>query len=412
MAGKIITIDWPTIAALPSDEYHIKLLSKQQAAVLQALCEYQHWQTRWDNLELSQDELDKFMGDIEFRLMGDETGGFMTVDELIEGICGGLVCAAPKIGAMLATGVTTGFTIDDEGNVTTPDEGGVDVPEDDPTTPEYDEAAAARAGGVIVVTNGIQEILTNMYNWKQAGVITDVQAALRLELLYNYDPNDASAFASYWWNVYANSQGTVPINLAIVQSNFFCKGLTMNSFTEYIYENHAVALEVPVLEKFVQYFPVSQLDVWYQKGVLVPSTAYRSYSCTMNKVEQWTLNFSTAESFTLPISQILKTGHRFLIEAVGSFVDADVPNEVQDFFWKRNTATGVNTFTGFTLSVSGTSPATAAQVPYESSHAYAWTFDKVGDDGGTITKTNDSFTNPNVTGTIILTLTDLGEFAL
>jgi len=70
-------IDWPTIAAMDSEDYELKALNQQQVAILLMLLEYQKWDTRWTNLELSKDELQSYIGDIEIRLMGNE-GSSMT----------------------------------------------------------------------------------------------------------------------------------------------------------------------------------------------------------------------------------------------------------------------------------------------------------------------------------------------
>lgn len=331
-----------------------------------------------------------------------------------EDIAKGMYQAFNWLALQVATGqyANINLSTDEDGVVTPVTDAETETPiEDDPAT-TIDETAAARAGGCKLVTDGMQEVLTRLFTWKGTGTITDQQAADRLVLLYNFDAAKAAILTNYWWTVYNNSSGDVTLNQPIVDSFFYCKGVSINSFAEYVYEQHATAAEIPVLEVFMENFPVEQMTLWYNRGTATPSTDYIPYSCTKNPPESWTLNFALAESFVLPISYTLKAGHRYMIEAVGSFVDADVPNNIQDFFWRRDTSTGVLTFTGFSLNVSGTTNAVANQVPYQSSHAYAWTFDKAGDDGGNITKTNDTYTNPNVTGTIIVTLTDLGEFAL
>lgn len=412
---KAFPLHWDLYSEYNNETNEGKLLTPFQVGILLAAVKPYRWSTRWIGLGITEDELEAQISEIEDRLMRNEATGMPEPIDTYEAIKMGIYDAFNDLAKQVVSGRVTDIVVGSDGTVTDPTTGGGSdgLPEDDPDTPEIDESFAASAGGAKTVTDGLQEILTNMFNWYAAiATVPQAAASTRLQLLYGFPVADADDFAAYWYTVYMNSQGTVTLTQVVLDGFFFCKGVSKQTLSEYVYEQHPVSLEIPVLEQFVQFVPLEQMQSWYERGTLVPSTDYVLYSCTKIGTEQFTLNFALAESFTFPFAGILKGGHRYKITASGSFADADVPNVVQDFFWKHDTSTGVKTFTGFTLSVSGTTNAVASQVPFQASHNYAWIFEKTGDDGGSFTKTNDVFTNPNVVGTITVTLEDLGEFAL
>lgn len=309
-----------------------------------------------------------------------------------------------------------GYEIDEDGEIIIPPDAGEDLPDDDPTTP-IDETQATNAGGAIMVRRGINGIINDIYNLYGADSTADTvldDAIFIISSKYKVDLTAlTTVMTEYWADRAASKVQLQTIDTLTLDSALACRGVSYTTINTVIVAITAVSVEarqnaVAIVNSLIP----EQLDEWYERGKGVPSTAYVLYTCTKIPTEQFTLNMALAESFTVPFAGTFKANHRYLLEAVGSFTDADFPNVVQDFFWKIDTSTGIKTFIGFTLSVSGTNNATAVQVPYQPSHKYAWTFDKTGDDGGSFTKGNDVFniTGAPVVGTLTVTVTDLGEF--
>ena len=379
MAGKIITIDWPTIAALPSDEYHIKLLNKQQAAVLQALCEYQHWETRWDNLELSQDELTRFMGDIEYRLMGDD---FMaTVDDISNGICDGLECAFERIAARYLSGNVGGFSVGDDGEVTSGEAGAgdtVELPEDDPTT-VIDEAEASRAGGMYAIAYGVNAVigLSNTYFGADATAdMTPTDAAALVALQYKIDETLMIAALTDMWAIKGASLGAIAaLSTTDVASSLFCRGLSYQSINRVIL---AVTGGISVASKqataaIVSAITLGQFGDWYEAGVSIPTTLYKEFSCVPSPTE---IIYYTALGVGVYSQTLWKPNHRLLITGENYFTDADA--DTLDMAW-YNDGVGVpqNRIGNWFLSQGGVNyvKPTSNQIPYSSTHKYQFTID-------------------------------------
>lgn len=303
-----------------------------------------------------------------------------------------------------------GICVDEDGNVTI----GGGTP-DDPAT-ELDESLSSRAGGCKAATDGLQEVLNAMHAWYASGTVTDQQAEKRLELLYGFETSLANHFAQYWYTTYQNSSGQVTINEAALDGMFFCKGLTMNTFAEYVYEQHATAAEIVVLEVFITDFPPEQLDVWFARGEIVPSTDYLSYSCTKIQTEEFTLDMSTGNAPAYTTNGVWKAGHRYLIEATGSYEDTDEADLVGDAMYFHETDTGIKTFSSLNFNFSGSvSSPVQANVPFSETHSYAFTVEKAvgsGNSAGIISRDNGAMATPNVTGILAIKVTDLGEFAL
>lgn len=335
-----------------------------------------------------------------------------------EDICEAIECAADKIAKRIVSGKTKDFVVGEDGTVSDPATGtdDVELPEDDPET-DFNETLAAKAGGAKKVVDYLQEILTRMHSWYSTSPNpSDQQAAERLVLIYGLEEAKAQAFATYWYTTYMNSQGTVTLNEATLDGMMFCKGISLKTFSEYIFEAHATPAEQPVLVEFVQALDDSLLAEWYQSGLEVPSTDYIAYSCTKVKDETFPFDMSLANAPQYTTSESWKAGHRFLVKVSGSFVDADVPNVVYDGMYEHNTLTGAKIFKPLNFnSAGGVVQPTQAQVPFEPSHSYQFTVDKAptaASGSCIITADNGSATIPNVTGTLTVTIQDLGEFAL
>lgn len=352
-------------------------------------------------------------GDEWLECVPDGGGGVATKDDIRDG----MYEALNRLAAQIVSGRYTNIQIDDEGGVSDPTEGGVseETPEDDPTTP-LDESLAALCGAAIGVRLGLDAICADMQAWYGVDATADIPEAtaqFRFKTKYDVDDAQASLFVTEWWTVRAASGTVFTTFSSALDAKLFCKGVTKQTILTYIISSFANNIQF-LATLLVNSLNQSQIDSWFEHGQNAPSTAYVAYSCTKIATETFTLNMALAESFTIPFAGVFKGGHRYLVEASGSFTDADFPNKVQDFFWKVDTSSGVKTFIGFTLSISGTVNAIAANVPYQSSHNYAWVFEKTGDNGGSFTKNNDEFniTGAAVVGTLTVSFIDLGEFTI
>src|SRR5574341_41426 len=160
-------LDWEKIDAMDGDEYEFHLLNQRQVAVLLALLEYQKWTTRWINLSVSKSELQKFVGDIELRLMTSEDCG-MSIDyeAWYDANKRAIYDAVNDVAKQIVSGRVANINVDDTGAVTDPtlegdDTGGV---VDDPAT-SFDETKAAIYGGGYELIKNIELLLDKVDNY-------------------------------------------------------------------------------------------------------------------------------------------------------------------------------------------------------------------------------------------------------
>jgi hypothetical protein len=345
----------------------------------------------------------------------------VTQAEMTAAIHDGMYSAINDVAKQIVSGVTSGIVVDEDGNVTVGGAGGSGdesgLPEDDPASP-LNEFVAAKAGASIAVRKGINNLLgllDTLYGVDATADTSEADAAYIISAQFKMDLTALeSAITEYWTDRAASKIQLTTIDTLILDSALFCKGTSKQTINTVIVNTTSVSLEARQnATSFVNALSEDQLSIWYELGTEVPSTAYVQYSCVPIDTEEFIFDFSTANDLTVNLAGIWKANHRYLIEASGTFTDSDNPNIVKDFLWSRNTATGVSTFEGFTLNVSGTDSPTSATVPYESSHTYAFTIDKdAANNGGNITKSNGEFSLPNTAGIITLKITDLGEFSV
>ena len=341
-----------------------------------------------------------------------------------EEICAAIECGFVKLASRIVSGSTGGFVVDEDGNVTIGTGAAAEgLPEDDPETP-LDENASSRAGGAIAVRTGINNLLGELNTYYGVDSVADtpladVQFFIRSRYLCDTALMDA-AIAQYWANRAASVARIVSLTTATLDAALYCKGVSKATINNVIIGTAGAPVEAKIeTVDLVAALLDEQLDAWFAAGVLVPSTAYIAYSCTKVDIEEFTLDMSASNFPQYTTNAIYKASHRTLFEVSGSFVDSDVANTIQDFFYTVNTSTGVKTFLGSQFLIQGgnlTEPS-QAQVPYEPSHIYAVTIDNpsAGSGGGgvmTVGRDNDTFTIPNVTGILTFKITDLGEYTV
>jgi hypothetical protein len=345
-------------------------------------------------------------------------GAFMSIDyeALKAAIKEGNYEAWNDLAKQVVSGRTTDFNVGSDGTVSDPTTGDPtpELPEEDPETP-IDDTLAAKAGGAIFLVDKLQKILNDMHTWFASGTITQQQAEDRLVNLYEFEQAKANVFSLYWYGVYTNSSGAVTLAESTLEGLFFCKGVSLPTLARYIYENHATALEVPVLEVFQENLNQSQLSAWFTEGSATPATDYETYACTKIDTEIITMDMSTGDIVSKTTVGVWKRGHRMLIKISGTYADSDQPDLLGDGMYDIDTVTGVKIFNSIGFNSSGTANPVQAKVPYEPSHVYAFTIDKsaAGSDAvNQFQKNNGAMANPNVTGTLTIEITDLGEYTI
>jgi len=407
-------IDWPTIQAMDAEDYELKPLNQQQVAILLMLLTYQKWTTRWTNLDISDDELQKYIGDIEERLMRNE-GGMATKDDIRDG----MYEALNRLAAQIVSGRYTNIEVSDDGTVSDPSDAAGDestLPEDDPLT-ELNETLAAQNGGAIAVRTGVNQLLADLALYFGSDTTEDMPVAQAQALIaakYKVDIGIMNpAIATYWGFRAAGTTVIAALNTTTLDNNLFCKGVSHQTINNVVLGTVAISIPVKInCTDLMNGLTNEQLSDWFTYGSKVPSTAYITYTCTKIQTEQWVYAMQAA-SVAYSISGVLKANHRYQFEFSGSFTDVDNPNIVQDAFYSHNLTTGIKTYIGFTWSISGITAPTTTQVPFQADHIYSIILDKTGgDNSGTITKLNNFTTPANTVGSISAKMTDMGEYAL
>lgn len=404
--------DWPTVAEMDTDDFEYKILNQQQIAILLAALSPYRWRTRWIDLDISKDELEKLISEIELRLMRDER---MSPDELKQAIRDGMYTMVNDVAKQIVSGVTSGFSIDDDGNVVIG--GGADdpanLPEDDPETP-VDELEAAKTGGCIAIKLGIDEMFTTLNTWYGGDATEDMTVAnAQFYFKTKYDVDDAKAdlAVAEWWEVRSVS-GTTPASIGIVNEALYCEGANKQTVMRFIIDNPSstTLLQTLVADAANE----SQYATWYNRGIEVPSTDYISYPCTPMPEENLILLINGA-SGSISTVNTQKTFHRLLFTVSGKVQHPTTSGRYFDFFYENNV--GVVTYRGgVNISRLGGGINEPAQddVPYSASGVYVFSLDITA--GGGDVDIDKSLVSgfPTVTtiGQFSIKIQDVGQFTI
>lgn len=325
-----------------------------------------------------------------------------------------IIDAQEEIAARFLSGqagnVASGITIGADGTIEVSTEG---APADDPATTAIDEEQAAFMGGAVSLARGFELVLDKIdaYYGATNGTPTtsEQNAQFGIEAYFPCDDTAMNIGISNYYS-YRASNNRILFNTSVTFERYlYCFGANAQGIKRYLVDQSGYdATKLSIVVRILEALSPEFFSDYYDAGVLVPSTDYIQAPCHKNDVEEWTQNWASADSFSYSFTQTWKANHRFLLEIEGSYADADEPNVVHDGLWKINTSTGVKTFIGFTLSVSGTTNVTALQAPYRSDHKYAVTIEKTGDNIGSWSVQNDTAAIPNVVGTTTFRFTDLG----
>lgn len=310
---------------------------------------------------------------------------------------------------------------DGEGVVTQPTgDATEDLPEDDPLT-QINEESSAKMGGAIAVRQGLRVFFDKIDTAYGSTNGTPTNTAAYTQFLINsyFQTNDANmdlAIDDYYTYRMTNNKHQFTPTSAF-DYYLYCKGANLQTFTRWILDisGYAIAKQ----EQMIRLAEALADEFWtdyFAYGMETPSSLYVEAPCTPAAVEEFTLDMSTSNNVQYTTNAVYKAGHRLLMEVSGSFVDSDVPDEIQDYFYAVTISTGAKLFrpVSFAINGAGITEPVQAQVPYQPSHSYAITLDIPTTSSGTIIfgRDNDAFDVPNVTGILTFKITDLGEWVI
>lgn len=409
---KGILVDWPTIAEMDAEYYALKPLNEQQVSILLALLEYQKWPTRWTNLDMSEKELGLYIADIEQRLMRDEECNMATKDDIRDG----MYEAMNRLAAQIVSGRYTDIVVGSDGTVSDPTSGDGIEPnpiEDDPDT-VIDETLASRAGGVINTRLWIQRILNDMAAWHFASVPI-IAVPSRLATLYGFDPVLIDEWVDYYWNVDATPDTVITL-LNTLDSEFFCRGLSSETFANYALNKHVITTDRETLFKLAPQLTQELLNKWYETGTDTMATDYLAYSCVKIPSYEFTLQIGV----TLNDPVVLKANHRYEVIASGHMLDS-ADGDIQDA-WFRKTTAGLPVFSNsdFNIQIGGASKTdpTTFEVTYDPvNHRYIHTVDLGASSVGAQWTWNRNAgmtagTTTSPSGGLLVKVRDLGEIGI
>ena len=334
--------------------------------------------------------------------------------------------AMNDIAKQIVSGRVTNISVDEEGGVSDPTDatGGEPPVEDDPETPAIDEGLASIMGAAISISRAIEKFLDKVdaqyggTNGTPTTILADAQKVIKL-----YFPSDETAMdaAISDYYTYRTSNSTIGFNTsANFERYMYCRGYDAQAFSNWLIDQALYGnAKLFIVTGLVNALAPEFWSHYYSVGAAVPSQDYQAASCTKVKQETFQLDMSTANNVQFTTAETWKGGHRFLIEVSGSYSDSVGAGEtgiVGDAMYFHTLATGAKSFSsmGFNSAGGVVSP-TQAQVPFESSHDYAFIVEKTqGSADGTciVSRDNGAMNLPGVTGILNVTVTDLGDFSI
>ncbi len=384
-------------------------LNLQWCKILAGWLEWMEDVAGWQDAD---DELHAGIQGFLFFERGIEGGIFMTPDEFRDALDAGMYSAFNKLARQIVSGRYTDIAVDEDGNVSQPSESGGDagLPEDDPGTPTFDEAFAAKAGGCRAVVSGFNSIWSDMANWQGIGLS---EATMQARLMQKYqivDEESAYGFVHAYTTAWPAHIASYTETLS---SMLFCGGDNFKStVADYIIENVDITLQ-GVGFALNNALTSEQISDWFNYGVEVPASDYKTYPCVPIPTETFTLNMALSNTPSYTTNGIWKANHRYQVKIAGTFTDSDNPNLVGDGMYIHDTSTGVKTWLPTNFNFTNLENIQQAKVPFEPSHIYIFTLDKGNsNNAGIIGRDNGAMALPNTTGILTYEITDLGEYAV
>lgn len=285
------------------------------------------------------------------------------------------------VAKQIVSGRTKNISVDEEGAVSDPSEGGtsdVDIPADDPAT-AINESESAIYGGVVNLFETLEAFYLKLDNYYGStnGTPTTPESDAVFNITAIYPCNDlgmAAAVGNYY--LYRNSNGKLNVSINnTVHQYAYCRGYGKAAWSQWVAEisGYAQAKKTQVLGLSDALMP----EFWtsyFEAGTRVPSTGYLAASCV--KMASQTLTNVAYTTVGIPLQPSpAKGGHRVKVTISGYYVDPD--GDIQDAQWYRSNA-GVLTRSTFELNHgAGNQQPSASEVPYTTAnnHTYVYTVD-------------------------------------
>lgn len=354
-----------------------------------------------------------------FEFNEDCGGGFlMTPEEYYEAHKAATYDAWNDIAKQIVSGRTTGFVVGADGTVTDPSSGveDVELPEDDPAT-EFDETRAANYGGTIAICRAIELFFDKADTYYGAvngtPAVTQVDMAIYLQAYFPVlDAPLYDGLTSYYSYRSTNAQ----LNLNFTSANqlfIYCHGSDQAAFNQWLIDSSGFPLtKINTMLKMILGLAPEFYSKYMADGATKPSTAYVDGDCVPMKYQEYTgLLYGTLRNL---LPTVGKGGHRLYIEVEGYYSDPD--GDLQDAFWYR-TAAGTLARSNFTFTYgAGANMPSDNQVPYSTTHAYAYTIDlPVGNNSWSVQFNRNAGMNvisSSPTSGFTIKITDLGQYTL
>lgn len=367
----------------------------------------------------ADDELHHAIQQILIFEEGIEGGVLMSPDEFKNALRDGLYEWSNNVAKQIVSGRYTNIIVDEDGAVSDPTTGGdANLPEDDPETVQ-DERSESKTGSAIRLANEINKFYARISGLFGVDVTPDRPVEDAIEWIENVYMRGETVLPfsdamNEFWTRRAAAQPVCDFIPGLAEW-LYCNGMTFDSVYEAIYtkitDTDAAANGVGLLGALDS----DWFNLWIAEGSIIPSTDYRGYGCTPIPTEILTFDMSTANTVSKVTNGVWKQGHRYLIEAEGSYFDSDTPTLIGDAMYFHDTGTGTKTFAQLNFNFDGSiTVPTQAGVPFASDHKYRYTIEKnvgSGNASRTVSRDNGTMNLPNVTGILTVKITDLGEFA-
>lgn len=338
-----------------------------------------------------------------------------------EDIRDGIYEAANRIALQIATGqyANIGLSTDADGVVTpTPDDPltGVELPEDDPTTPAIDESLAASYGGSFAIMKALEQMYDKLDaaygNVNGTPIVPEAQSQFNMKNLFDCDPIAMDAAVTGYYSYRATNNQLVFTPTAANIQYFFCHGSDERAWTQWLSDVSGFAY-AKVVQLATLSSALSDLfwSGYYAKGTLIPSSDYLDASCVKSPTE---IMYVT----TLGVAAISQTqwkgNHRIRITTEGYFTDID--GDTLDTWWYVDPpAVPVNRLSSVNAQIgANTIDPSLNVVPYNAAHKYVWTMDNAaGSADFRLTIGSAGMNTPtSPTSGIKVTIEDLGEVNL
>jgi hypothetical protein len=412
---KAFPLRWELYAEYNNETEEIKRLTPFQIGILLAAVKPYRWQTRWIDLGISEEQLEREIAEIEDRLMKEEDGFGMATQE---DIAKGMYQAFNWLALQVATGqyANIALSTDEDGVVSLPSgsDTPVELPEDDITTP-YDDSLAAQMGGTIEVSRALEflydKIDTLYGNVNGTPTTSATDAKVLIKSFFDCD-GALMDLAIDQYYTYRTTNGKLFFDVSsAMQLYMFCRSGGERAWSQWLSDQSGYpVIKISAMNALSTALNDGFWNGYFADGATKPSTQFLDASCV--KIAPQTLTnlvFAVART-TTP----LKSQHRMLFKVKGYALDVD--GDIQDFFWYR-TAAGVNTFTTPTFVHSaGSNLPSQNQVVYNASHVYEYTIDLQALNA-IMTITMNKHANMNAAGLTYpvpfeIELIDLGEYAI